>query len=176
MTTSSSILYMTVSAIIAVYLGYWYATRSSIDGFGNADQNQCVHETSGRARCPNLLVQKGTKFYLYNSKLARIPGVNPVMFNTLEDYLEFLEWQRGAGIRCPVLYVQYTYDVHGEPVYKVHPSVTDPQGGLPPNPMIVPPSSDDAATFDTAQHVEIVPGFNSTDLFVESTTQFDGET
>ena len=27
-------------------------------------------------------------------------------FNNLEEYTEFLEWQRGAGIRCPVLYVQ----------------------------------------------------------------------
>ena len=53
-------------------------------------------------------------------------------FNDLEEYTEFLEWQRGAGIRCPVLYVQNTYDAQGNRVYKVRPSVTELEGGLPP--------------------------------------------
>ena len=86
----------------------------------------------GELRCPNLLIQKGPKFYLYNSNIASVPGVNPIEFNNLEEYTEFLEWQRGAGIRCPVLYVQNTYDAQGERVYKVRPSVTELEGGLPP--------------------------------------------
>ena len=87
---------------------------------------------NGELRCPNLLIQKGPKFYLYNSNIASVPGVNPIEFNNLEEYTEFLEWQRGAGIRCPVLYVQNTYDAQGERVYKVRPSVTELEGGLPP--------------------------------------------
>jgi hypothetical protein len=86
----------------------------------------------GEKRCPNLLIQKGAKFYLYNSNIAEVPGVNPIEFNNLEDYVEFLEWQRGAGIICPVLYLQNTYDAQGNRVYKVRPSVTELQGGLPP--------------------------------------------
>ena len=87
---------------------------------------------NGELRCPNILIQKGPKFYLYNSNIASVPGVNPIEFNNLEEYTEFLEWQRGAGIRCPVLYVQNTYDIQGERVYKVRPSVTELEGGLPP--------------------------------------------
>lgn len=91
--------------------------------------------TSGtsESRCPNILIQKGAKYYLYNSKIAKVPGVNPIMFNNLEEYVEFIEWQRNAGIRCPVLYVQNTYDAQGERVYKIRPSVTELQGGLPPS-------------------------------------------
>ena len=87
---------------------------------------------NGELRCPNLLIQKGPKFYLYNSNIASVPGVNPIEFNNLEEYTEFLEWQRGAGIRCPVLYVQNTYDAQGERVYKVRPCVSELEGGLPP--------------------------------------------
>ncbi len=87
---------------------------------------------NGEFRCPNLLIQKGAKFYLYNTNLAEVPGVNPITFNNLEEYTEFLEWQRSAGIRCPVLYVQNTYNAQGELVYKARPSTSELQGGLPP--------------------------------------------
>jgi len=85
-------------------------------------------------RCPNILIQKGARFFLYNSTLAEIPGVNPIEFENLEDYVEFINWQRSQGIRCPVLYLQHSYDAQGQAVYKVRPSVTEPQGGLPPAP------------------------------------------
>ena len=84
---------------------------------------------NGENRCPNILIQKGPKYYLYNSNVAQVPGVTPIEFNNLEEYTEFLDWQRGAGIRCPVLYVQNTYDIQGNRVYKVRPSATEPQGG-----------------------------------------------
>jgi hypothetical protein len=62
-----------------------------------------------------------------------VPGVNPIEFNNLEDYTEFLDWQQSQGIRCPVLYLQETYDTQGNLIYKSRPSVSDLQGGLPPN-------------------------------------------
>jgi hypothetical protein len=94
---------------------------------------------NGELRCPNILIQKDSKFYLYNSNIAKVPGVNPIEFNNLQEYTEFLQWQRGAGIRCPVLYVQNVYDAQGNRVYKVRPSVTEPQGGLPPTLPVTPP-------------------------------------
>jgi len=84
-------------------------------------------------KCPNLLIQKGSRFYLYNSKVAQVPGVNPIEFDNLEDYTEFLDWQRSQNIRCPVLYLQETYDAQGSRVYKARPSVSEPQAGLPPS-------------------------------------------
>ena len=116
--------------IVVFLIGlYFYAKCSDpnyVEGLTNNNTNSGV-------RCPNLLIQKGSKFYLYNSKVAKVPGVNPVEFDNLEDYTEFLDWQRSQGIRCPVLYLQETYDAQGNPVYKVRPSVSEPQAGLPPS-------------------------------------------
>jgi hypothetical protein len=90
-------------------------------------------ENNDKQRCPNLLIQFGSKFYLYNSNIQKVPGVNPIEFNNLEDYTDFLKWQNTVGIKCPVLYVQNTYDAQGNRVYKIRPSVTEPQCGLPPS-------------------------------------------
>jgi len=118
--------------VMLVLIGlYLYAIQSNIiEGF------------DGKPRCPDLLIQKDAKFYLYNSKLAKVPGVNPVVFDNLEEYTTFLEWQRKQGIRCPVLYLQSSYDAQGNSVYKVRPSVSEPQAGIPPsNPNSMPNSN-----------------------------------
>ena len=43
-------------------------------------------------------ITKDNKIYLYNSNLARVPGINPVVFNTLDEYGEFLDWQKSQNI------------------------------------------------------------------------------
>ena len=117
---------------IVLFLGglYFYTKYAHTDMLAGLQEG--LSTMNGELRCPNLLIQKDAKFYLYNSNVAEVPGVNPIEFNNLEDYVEFLEWQRGAGIRCPVLYVQNTYDAQGNRVYKMRPSVSELQGGLPP--------------------------------------------
>ena len=110
---------------------YFYAKGSDPEYLEGLTNNNNSSNTG--IRCPNLLIQKGARFYLYNSKVAKVPGVNPVEFDNLEDYTEFLDWQRSQGIRCPVLYLQETYDAQGNPVYKARPSVSEPQAGLPPS-------------------------------------------
>jgi hypothetical protein len=99
--------------------------------YGNNSKTEGLTTINGELRCPNILIQKDAKYFLYNSNLDEVPGVNPIMFNNLAEYTKFLEWQRSAGIRCPVLYVQNTYDAQGNRVYKMRPSVSEPQGGLP---------------------------------------------
>lgn len=118
-----------ISFMLTLFLGglYFYIRYAK-----NPYMLEGLTTINGELRCPNILIQKGPKFYLYNSNIASVPGVNPIEFNNLEEYTEFLEWQRGAGIRCPVLYVQNTYDIQGDRVYKVRPSVTELEGGLPP--------------------------------------------
>ena len=120
--------------IIFILLGIYFYTRNFKEGFA----------AGVKPRCPDLLIQKGSKIYLYNSKLVKVPGVNPIEFSNLEEYTEFLDWQRSQGIRCPVLYLQSSYDAQGNAVYKVRPSISEPQSGLPPssNPSVdLPPSS-----------------------------------
>jgi hypothetical protein len=93
-----------------------------------------INSTNKGFKCPDVLIQKGKRFFLYNSKLAKVPGVNPIEFQNLEDYTEFIDWQRSQGIRCPVLFLQFSYNAQGDPTYKIRPSPTNLQGGLPSNP------------------------------------------
>jgi hypothetical protein len=113
--------------IIIFVLGlYFYSKNNDLlskEGFTN---------NKNKLRCPNLLIQHGSSFYLYNTELQEVPGVNPIEFHNLEEYTEFLNWQRSVGIRCPVLYLQHSYDAQNNRVYKIRPSVTELQGGLPP--------------------------------------------
>jgi len=154
--------------IIVVFLAGIYYCSKSREGFSTSvDLN----------RCPNILIQKDSKIYLYNSKIAKVPGVNPIEFNNLEDYTEFLDWQRSQGIRCPVLYLQLTYDAQGNPVYKVRPSPNDLQGGLPPNaPYLKPPNPTllvDATQTDRPYNINSYPAFDNTSQYVGATTPLD---
>jgi len=129
---------MMMGSILGISFGLYFIyvnVKKNKDGV----QIEGLTTMNGEMRCPNLLIQKGASFYLYNTDVAEVPGVNPITFNNLEEYTEFLEWQRSAGIRCPVLYVQSTYDAQGKVVYKARPSVSELQGGLPPStPMPLP--------------------------------------
>lgn len=120
---------LTFLFILVFLIGLYFYAKCSDSNYVEGLTNK----TNSEVRCPNLLIQKGSRFYLYNSKVAKVPGVNPVEFENLEDYTEFLDWQRSQNIRCPVLYLQETYDAQGNPVYKVRPSVSEPQAGLPPS-------------------------------------------
>ena len=109
-------------------------------------------------RCPNILVQHGSEIFLYNSKVEKVPGVNPIRFKSLEDYSEFMDWLKGRGIRCPILFLQYSYDAQGQAVFKMRPSPTDLQGGLSPN---VPYSPAPAALVQMMDASRDNPPFNN---------------
>ena len=99
--------------------------------------------------CPDVLIKKGSALFLYNSKRAGVAGINPIRFENLDEYTEFVEWQHSQGILCPILFLQHAYNAQGEAVYKAHPSPTNLQGGLPDfyvtnkiaNPNMMPPPS-----------------------------------
>ena len=95
----------------------------SIENFTGSDKDP--------TRCPNMLIEREGKYFLYNSKMAVVPGVNPIQFNNLEEYTEFLEWQRGQGINCPILQLQYSTDPQNNEMYRIKPNIFDNQGGLP---------------------------------------------
>ena len=77
-----------------------------------------------------MLIEKDGKILLFNSKLAAVPGVNPVEFKSLEEYSEFLEWQKSQNINCPVLYLQYTTDTQNNDLFQIKPSIFENSGGL----------------------------------------------
>ena len=178
-----------VAFLSGLYFCIKYNSPKSLEGLTNMDQ----------PRCPNILVQKGLKYYLYNSKVAKVPGVNPIEFENLEEYVEFIDWQRSQGIRCPVLYLQHTYDAQGESVYKIRPGVTELQGGLPPNVSVEqavqatlsqsnptlnqlpPPSPEspnptllvDATRDDMPYNTNSVPAYDASSYYVGTTTPLD---
>jgi hypothetical protein len=156
----------TLLGIIVFLIGIYFYAKCSDPKYTEGYTNQ-----SSQTRCPNLLIQKGSKFYLYNSKLAQVPGVNPIEFDNLEDYTEFLDWQKSQGIRCPVLYVQSSYDAQGNRVYKVRPSVSEPQAGLPPSsaaPMGIASSSGETI-METSLGYPDVPAYPNPTLLVDAT-------
>ena len=83
--------------------------------------------------CPNLLVQKGSEIHLVNTNKAEVPGVNPIIFKNLEEYVEYMDWMKANNIECPVLYLQQTYNTQGQRGYRILPDPLDPQAGLPSN-------------------------------------------
>jgi hypothetical protein len=83
-----------------------------------------------KKNCYDLLVKKGNHVFLYNSSLSYVPGVNPVQFNNLEEYTEYVQWERANGINCPVLFLQHEYDAQNNSNYKLRPSLENQQGGL----------------------------------------------
>ena len=172
MTTSNSILTL---LIITVFLGslYFYINYD----VSKLYVREGLTTMNGDNRCPNILIQKGPKYYLYNSNVAQVPGVNPIEFNNLEEYTEFLDWQRGAGIRCPVLYVQNTNDIQGNRVYNVRPSATEPQGGLPPTTPVPLPLKFtplvDATQSDAPYNKNGYPAFDQSSYYVGAITPLD---
>jgi len=104
-----------------------YTSKGLLEGF-NDSNGESHNEVSD---CPNLLVKKGNKLMLLNNRKARIPGVNPIFFDNLEDYVEFVEWQRSQDIKCPVLYFNEMQDTQGNTRFRMLNDPSDPQAGLP---------------------------------------------
>ena len=165
-------MYLNILLAIIFIIGLCFYLKCSdanyVEGLKNNIEN----------RCPNILIQHDKQFFLYNSKLAKIPGVNPIEFDNLEDYVEFLDWQRSQGIRCPVLYLQKSYDAQGTAVYKTRPGVTDLQGGLPPSISSIPSNPNptllvDATQNDAPYNKNSYPSFDQSSYYVGTTTPLD---
>ena len=120
---NATVVYVALVFIAGFYVCLRYNKDNLREGFVHNEER----------KCPNVLLQEGPFVYLYNSKRAQIPGVNPIRFNNLDEYKQFVHWQRSQGIRCPVLNLQRIEDAQGNTSYKVKPSVFDEQGGLPPS-------------------------------------------
>lgn len=163
-------MYPIIFIIIVFLAGLYFFGK-----YGTPKLMEGLTDNKNNVRCPNVLIQKGSQFYLYNSSLAEIPGVNPIAFQNLEEYVEFTDWQRSQGIRCPVLYLQNSYDAQGNRVYKVRPSVNELQGGLPPSILASPNPTllYDATQDDKPYNINSIPAYDATSQYVGATTPLD---
>jgi hypothetical protein len=112
--------------IIVFLAGIWVILTppSKIETMDNKD-------TTADTGCPDLLVQKGDRLLLYNTKKPE-DDTNPIPFLNLDEYIFYLDQQRKDGNSCPVLYLQQENNAQGQDVYRIRPGPFDKQGGLPP--------------------------------------------
>lgn len=69
--------------------------------------------------CPNTMIKDGDKILIYNPKHPKVPGVNPIQLESLEDYEEYIAWQRANKINCPILHLEKVFDTQGKEKYQV---------------------------------------------------------
>jgi hypothetical protein len=116
------VLFLIVTFLAGVYV---ILTQKGIaEGLENKDKDV------ENGDCPDLLIQKGDKLLLYNTKKP-IDDTNPIPFLNLDEYIFYLGQQRKQGNSCPVLYLQEENNAQGQDVYRIRPSPFDGQGGLP---------------------------------------------
>jgi hypothetical protein len=145
----------------------------------------CINRKKGNLKegfiaapnCPNLLIQKGTEIHLYNNNRARIPGVNPIKFNNLDEYVEFMKWQRRMGIRCPVLYFQETYDAQNNLGFRMLDNPVLPNGGMLTGLQPLPQRGDtllyDANRLDPPYNQGDFPAYDPMDQYIGDYTPLD---
>lgn len=75
------------------------------------------------ATCPNFLIQQGDRILLHNTTMDTIPGINPLVFASLDEYTMYVQHQESKGIHCPVLVLQPSKDAQNETKYQVKPAL-----------------------------------------------------
>lgn len=73
--------------------------------------------TERSAKCPNILVKSGEVLLLYNTTDNH--DEMPVIFNSLDEYVNHIRIQREKGIRCPVLFLDQETSIQGEEVFRI---------------------------------------------------------
>jgi hypothetical protein len=178
-------VYFTIAVIFTILTTSWlfyntviaYSLRKCLkEGFD--DESEEGSKKTLKTRCPNMLIEKDGKVYLYNTQLANVPGVNPIQFNNLEEYTEFLKWQKSVNINCPVLYLQYTNDTQGQNVFKLRNDFQDTKYGAPP---VIPidlknPQNTllfDAGRDDGKYNMNSYPGYDAHGQYIGLKTPLD---
>ena len=154
--------YVVIIVLFILSLYFYCFNKKLYEGFVHKKQKSC----------PNILVQKGDKIFLKNTNLAEIPGINPVMFNNLEEYVDFMDWQKSQGINCDVLFLKHEYDAQGYGVLKIRPDIIETSGGsqakspgnidnIQDSTELVSDNAQDSQLLTDSNHND--PGFNNGD-------------
>jgi hypothetical protein len=128
----------TLAIFLAFLVGLLFCLRYKhsdlVEGLKNGCEEKKKEESLNKDfSCPNLLVKRGKEIYLLNKRKAVIPGVNPIRFDNLEQYAEYLRWQRRVGIRCPVLFFEEGYNTQNQKIWRFANDPFNPEGGNPTN-------------------------------------------
>jgi hypothetical protein len=162
--------------IFLLFLIFTFILGLYVTMYWNVDINMSTNEPMGNRddkSCPNLLIQKGNALLLYNTNKQEDEN-NPISFFNLDEYINYLEIQKGKGNSCPILYLQQENNAQGDDVYRMRPSPFDKQGGLP----VESTASNviqraDASRANYPYNKDQYPGFDPTSQYVGQYTDID---
>ena len=78
-------------------------------------------------KCPTTLIKDGNQYFIYDPSMAKVPGVNPIQFKNLDEYKEYIEWQRRNNLQCPVLHLEKVYNAQGTQMYEIRQNFVEPE-------------------------------------------------
>lgn len=121
--------------------------------------------------CPDRIIQKKDGIYLYWSNKAEIPGVNPIKFNNLEEYVEYAEWLKSQNIRCPILFYKESYSTQNKKILSVDPemSIFPDINGEPPESKLIDGNRGPNTKYNKNQF----PSFDPQNQYIGVTTPLD---
>ena len=135
--------------------------------------------------CPNLLLKRGNQLLLYNTSRGLQEGINPLIFQSMEQYLSYYNTSKQNGSPCAQLYVQEEYDAQGNQVMRVRPSPFDVGGGLSNFAMVAnqnnqyhinrasPIPIEDASRDNPPYNQNLYPGFDALSQYEGRYTKLD---
>jgi len=164
------LVFLICTFLLGLYVTmYWNidTTISTKESMSNNSENSC----------PNLLIQKGNALLLYNTNLPEGEN-NPLTFFNLDEYINYLEIQKGKGNSCPVLYLQQENNAQGDDIFRLRPSPFDKQGGLASEPSATPNPTNvitraDASRMNPPYNKDQYPGFDPQGQYVGQYTNID---
>jgi hypothetical protein len=120
--------------------GIYFIYAYSFVSVPTSSPHTTLVSTNDDTSCPNVLIQKGSQLYMYNTNIPEESGKNPVLFNSLDDYIHYVKVQRTEyGKHCPILFLQQESNTQGDDVYRVRPGPFDLEAGRP-TPIVASPT------------------------------------
>jgi len=120
------------------------------------------------SNCPNKIIQREDGIYLYDTNKLDKPGVNPIVFQRLEEYLNYVRRLRSNNIDCPILYYKEIYTTQNEKKYKYIPELSTT---LPQQP--ITKLYDANRSPNSIFNSNLYPGFDPQDQYVGLNTPLD---
>lgn len=105
-------------------------------------------ETFVGDNCQTTLIKDGNHILLYDNTKATVPGVNPIKLKSLEEYKEYIKWQRANNIRCPILHLEKVYTTQGTEMYEIRQNFMTPNYEKGANPELVDETVDNSCGSD----------------------------
>ena len=145
----------------------------------NMETQLAENNIQPQSSCPDLLIKQNNKLMLLNTKIPKEDGVNPILFDTLDQYTQYVKNQQDKGYECPVLFFQQENDTQGNDVYRMRETPYFVEGGIPPiqmtleEPNTEPIQVKDASRSNTPFNKNMYNGFDPQSLYIGKYTVLD---